>query len=65
MLLKPPPPEQKWQFKHLLVIQLSRKKFDFSKNPMAMPLIPFWELKTANKGVSIAFLSSAVTISGS
>ena len=32
------------------------KKFDFSQKPMGMPLIPFWGLKTAKKGVSIAFL---------
>ena len=41
------------------------KKFDFSQNPMRMPLISFWGLKTAKKGVSIAFLLSAVTISES
>ena len=41
------------------------KKFDFSQKPMGMPLIPFWGLETAKKGVSIAFLSSSVTISGS
>ena len=35
------------------------KKFDFSQKPMEVPLIPFWGLKTAKKGVSIAFLSSA------
>ena len=43
------PPEQNRQFKHLLVIQLSQKKFDFSQNPMGMPLLPFWWLKTAKK----------------
>ena len=32
---------------------------------MGVPLIPFWGLKTAKKAVSIAFLLSAVTISGS
>ena len=29
------------------------KKFDFSQKPMGMPLIPFWGLETAKKGVSI------------
>ena len=32
------PPEQNRQFQHLLVIQLSQKKIDFSQNPMGMPL---------------------------
>ena len=41
------------------------KKFDFSQKPMGMPLIPIWGLETAKKGVSIVFLSSAETISGS
>ena len=41
------------------------KKFGFSQKPIGMPLIPFWGLETAKKGVSIAFLSSAETISGS
>ena len=34
------------------------KKFDFSQKPMGMPLIPFWGLETAKKGVSIAFLAA-------
>ena len=55
LTLQEGPSEQNRQFKHLLVIQLSQKKFDFSQNPMGMPLILFWGLKTARKGVSIAF----------
>ena len=38
---------------------------DFSYKPIGMPPIPFWGLKTAKKGVSIAFLLLAVTISRS
>ena len=40
------------------------KKFDFSQKPMRVPPIPFWGLEIAKKGVSIAFLLSAVTKSG-
>ena len=46
-------------------IAVMPKKIDFSQKPMGMPLKPFWGLETAKKGVSIAFLSSAETISGS
>ena len=41
------------------------KKFDFSQKPMGVPPIPFWGLEMAKKGVSIAFLLSAVPISES
>ena len=41
------------------------KKFDFSQKPMGVPPIPFWGLEMVNKGVSIAFLLSVVTKSGS
>ena len=37
------------------------KKIDFSQKPMGVPPIPFWGLEMAKKGVSIAFLLSAVT----
>ena len=49
----------------LFVGPIEPKKFDFSYKPIGMPPIPFWGLKTAKKGISIAFLSSVATISGS
>ena len=61
-LLKPP--KQKWQFQHFFG-PIEPKKFDFSYEPIGMSPISFWGLKTAKKGVSIAFLSSSETISGS
>ena len=41
------------------------KKFDFSYKPIGMPPIPIRGLKTAKKGVCIAFLLLTMTISGS
>ena len=49
----------------LFVGPIEPKKFDFSYKPIGMPPIPFWGLKESKKGVYIAFLLSAVTISGS
>ena len=40
-------PEQKLYFWHLLVIQMTRKKVDFSQISMTMPPILFWGLKRA------------------
>ena len=41
------------------------KLCEFSYTSMKNPPIPFWGLKMAKKGVSKAFLLSAVTVSGS
>ena len=57
-------PEQKWQFKHLLVIQLSRKKWLFPE-PYGDASHTLFGAQNSQKGVSIAFWLSMVTISGS
>ena len=58
-------PKQKWQFQHFCWVNWPPKKFDFSYKPMRMPIIVFWGLEMMKKGVSIAFLLSVVTNSGS
>ena len=60
-----PPPYQKMTITPKNNDPKVPKLCDFSYISMTNPNIPFWRLKVVKKGDSIAFLLSAVTISGS
>ena len=60
-----PPPNRKMAITPKNIDPKEPKLCDFSNISMTNPSIPFWGLKMTKKGVSIAFLLSAVPISES
>ena len=55
------PPQTKMAISELFFGPIEPRKFDFSYKPVRMHIIAFWGLKNGKKGVSIAFLLSALT----